>query len=47
MSHQTQPYENSASPMVGVLLASDLVLLLADRPQSGGLLYPKETEVQR
>jgi hypothetical protein len=46
ISHQTQPYETSASPMVGVLLVSELVLLLADRPQLRGSVYPKETEVQ-
>jgi hypothetical protein len=31
--------------MVGVL-ASELALLLADRPRLGGPIYPKETEVQ-
>jgi hypothetical protein len=31
--------------MVGVLLASELVLLLANRVQLGGLIFPKETEV--
>ena len=28
ISHQTQPYETGASPMVGVLLGTELVLLL-------------------
>jgi hypothetical protein len=31
--------------MVGVLLASELVLLLTYRPQLGGLIFPKVTEV--
>jgi hypothetical protein len=46
ISHQTQAYETSASPMVEVLLASELVLLQADRPQFGEPIYSKETEVQ-
>jgi hypothetical protein len=28
--------------MVGVLLTSELVLLLADRPHFGGPIYPKD-----
>ncbi len=44
-SHQTQPYETSASRVVGVLV-SELVLLLADSVQLGGLIFPKETGVQ-
>jgi hypothetical protein len=39
-----QPYESSASPMVGVLLASELVLLLADKPQLGGPINPPRPE---
>jgi hypothetical protein len=31
--------------MVGVLLASGLGLLLANRSQLGGPIFPKETEV--
>jgi len=42
ISHQTQLYESSASPMV--LLTSELVLLLADRPKLEGMIYLKETE---
>jgi hypothetical protein len=33
--------------MVGVLLASELIPLLADRPKLEGTIYLKETEVQR
>jgi hypothetical protein len=44
---KTQSYQSSASPMVGVLLASELILLLGDRVQLGGLIFPKETGVQR
>ena len=44
-SNQTQPYQTSASAMVGVL-ASELVLLLANRVQLGGPILPKETGVQ-
>jgi hypothetical protein len=44
--HQRQPYEASTSPMVWVL-ASELVLLLADRVHLVRLIFPKETEVQR
>jgi hypothetical protein len=40
ISHQRQLYQSSASPMVWVLLASELVLLLADRPQLGGPIIP-------
>jgi hypothetical protein len=36
ISNQTQPYESGASHMVGVLLASELIPLLADRPQLRG-----------
>jgi hypothetical protein len=32
--------------MVGMLLASELVLLLANRPRLGGPRFPKEAEVQ-
>jgi hypothetical protein len=47
ISHQSQPYETGASPMVGVLLASELIPLLADGPKLERTIYLKETEVQR
>jgi hypothetical protein len=44
---KTQPYEPSASLMMRVPLAFEPILLLANRVQLGGPMFPKETGVHR
>jgi hypothetical protein len=44
--HPSAPSLMAALALIVVELASELVLLLANRVQLGGPIFPKETEVQ-